>query len=134
MVHTASFWNITIQWTSHHDFTEKNLCLSILKSIEKFVKSECEESYSDDLTEFFLRLILLKKSASNQSGGQTHGWILLKKRFYYNNFELICCRLSPFHREQPGLATILTSFDLPFGENFKSLYFSYRKPFTVERT
>ena len=33
--HTASFWNITIQWTSHDDLTEKILYLSILKSIEK---------------------------------------------------------------------------------------------------
>ena len=30
--HTASFWNITIQWTSHDDFTEFFLCLSILNS------------------------------------------------------------------------------------------------------
>ena len=31
-VHTASFWNITIQWTSHDDFTEFFLCLSFLNS------------------------------------------------------------------------------------------------------
>ena len=35
MMHTASFWNITIQWTSHDDLTEKNLYMSILKRIEK---------------------------------------------------------------------------------------------------
>ena len=37
--------------------------------------------------------------SSNHSGGQTHGWILLKKRVYSNTFCSICCRLSPFHRE-----------------------------------
>ena len=31
-VHTASFWNITIQWTSHDDFTEFFLCLSFLNT------------------------------------------------------------------------------------------------------
>ena len=33
--HTKSFWNITIQWTSHDDLTEKNLYMSILKRIKK---------------------------------------------------------------------------------------------------
>ena len=30
-VHIASFWNLTIQWTSHDDLTEKKNHMSILK-------------------------------------------------------------------------------------------------------
>ena len=51
------------------------------------VKRTCpaETRIKTDKIEFFwgpfLKLILLKKSASNQSGGQTHGWSSWKKEF-----------------------------------------------------
>ena len=85
-MHTASFWNITIQWTSHDDLTEKkseSFCVcQFWKLLKKFVKSECEESYKNDLTEifwvrFFQKQMFFPKS-SNWSGGQTHGWIFMK--------------------------------------------------------
>ena len=50
---TASFWNITIQWTSHDDLTEKNCVWLFREAVEKFVKSEWEEDYLNYLTEFF---------------------------------------------------------------------------------
>ena len=55
-MHTASFWNITIQWTSHDDLTEK-ICNSWI--LKKIVKSECKEGYLNDLTEFLKRKFVL---------------------------------------------------------------------------
>ena len=53
-IHTASFWNITIQWTSHDDLKDFFFVFVYFeKQLKKFVKSECEESYSSDLTELF---------------------------------------------------------------------------------
>ena len=128
-VHTASIWNITIQRTSHDDLTEKSAenfwAWQYWKQLKKFVKSEGDESYSNDLTEFaFARTFIwgsFNKTSSNQSGSQIHAWILLKKRFYYIRICSIFCRASPFHREWPQLVTILTSFDLHLKKKFKSL-------------
>ena len=52
-MHTASFWNITIQWTSHDDLTEKICVCLFWEAVEKFVKSEWEEGYLNYLTDFF---------------------------------------------------------------------------------
>ena len=46
--HTASFWNITIQWTSHYDLTEK---LISFVSLAKLVKWQKCKSELCDLTE-----------------------------------------------------------------------------------
>ena len=47
--HTKSFWNITIQWTSHDDLTENSERIFVLanfaKQLKKIVKPECEEVY-----------------------------------------------------------------------------------------
>ena len=64
---------------------------------------------------------------SNQSGSQIHAWILLKKKFYCIKIYSFFCRASPFHREWPQLATILTSFDLSFGTKSKSLIFELKQ-------
>ena len=70
-----------------------------------------------------LRRSSLKKMPSHQSKSQIHGWIFLKKKFYFISFYSSFCRASPFHREWPQLVTILTSFDLSFGTKSKSLIF-----------
>ena len=49
--HTASFWNITIQWTSHDDLTEK---LISFVSLAKLVKWQKYKSELCDLTEKLL--------------------------------------------------------------------------------
>ena len=75
----------------------------------------------------------MSPKSSNQSGGQTHGWILLKKEFYYISFYSICCSLSPFHCEWPELSTILTSFDELFDKKFKSLTFELKQAIHGEK-
>ena len=75
----------------------------------------------------------LNWNQSGASGGQTHGWILLKKKFYCISFYSILCRLSPFHREWPQLATILTSFDFPIGTKSKSLTFDMKQAIHGEK-
>ena len=76
--HTASFRNIIIQWTSLDDLTDFFL---------NFTETARE------MTKIKTALCDLKKTASvefcqplNQSGGQTHGWILLKINLYYISF------------------------------------------------
>ena len=59
---------------------------------------------------------------SNQSGGQTHGWILLKKEFYYISFYSICCSLSPFHREWLLFSRIYMVLKFPCISKFKILH------------
>ena len=73
-MHTASFWNIIIQWTSHYSLTEKFLSLV---SVAKLVKWQIFKTALCDLTEKllpsnFVRTTIWHKS-SNQSGGQIHG-------------------------------------------------------------
>jgi hypothetical protein len=59
--HTASFWDITIQRSSHDDLTEKSVenfyvCL-FWELLKKLVKSEHKEGYFNDLIEFVFCLI-----------------------------------------------------------------------------
>ena len=49
----------------------------------------------------------LNLNKSGASGGQTHGWIPLKKKFYCISFYSTSRRLSSFHREWLTLAKIL---------------------------
>ena len=51
LVHTASFWNIIIQWTSHYDLTEKLISVVSLAKLVKWQKCKSELS---DLTEKLL--------------------------------------------------------------------------------
>ena len=52
--HTASFWNITIQWTSHDDLTDFFLCLSILNTNWKNSWNQSVKKVNwKDLTEIF---------------------------------------------------------------------------------
>ena len=46
--HTATFWNITIQWTSHYDLTEKSIYFVSLAKLAKWQKCKSELC---DLTE-----------------------------------------------------------------------------------
>ena len=68
-IHTASFWDITIQWTSHDDLTEK---LPILKAIKKILLQWFDRIY------FACAFFFEEEMLSDQSGGQTHGLILFK--------------------------------------------------------
>ena len=76
LIHTASFWNINIQWTSHDDLTEK-LVLVKPPQMEAgfFVKSQ-SVALTFSIWRFFWTEIWHKPL--NWSGGQTHGWILMK--------------------------------------------------------
>ena len=59
--------HITILWTSRDVLTEKfaeNFWVQqYWKAIEKFVKSECEEGYSNDLTEFVFGAHFFRRSS-----------------------------------------------------------------------
>ena len=60
-LHTASFWNITIQWTSHDDLTEKLVSLVFLAHImmtKKLVKRQKFKTALCDLTKKLLPSIL----------------------------------------------------------------------------
>ena len=79
LVHTLSFWNINIQWTSHHDLAEK--CVSLV-SIAKLVICQKFKTALYDLTkktasiEFCHQAVWIEiwHKFSNQSGGQTQKW------------------------------------------------------------
>ena len=94
------------------------------KTAKKFVNWQQFKAALCDLTE---KNCFRRIKPSNWSGGQTNGWILLKQKLYYVSFYSIFCRLSPFHREWPQLATILTSFYLSFGTKFKSSTFELKQ-------
>ena len=98
----------------------KFLQYPLSKTAEKFVNWQQFKAALFDLRE---KKCACRIKPSDWCGGQTHGYILLKKNLYYISFYFIFCRLSPFHREWPQLATILTSFDLSFGTKFKSSTF-----------
>ena len=99
-MHTASFWNITIQWTSYDDFTDFLLCLSFLNSNWKNLWNQSAKKVTQMIWQNFSLLALRNVSkSSNQSGSQIHAWILLKKKIYYISFHSSFCRTSPFHRE-----------------------------------
>ena len=88
-LHTTFVWNIIIQWTSHDDLTEKNSCfISLVKLVkwQKFKTAICDLTEKLLVSNFVRMKIWLK--SSNQSGSQTHGWILLNFFFflYYINF------------------------------------------------
>jgi len=51
--------------------------------------------------------------SSSWCGGQTHGWILLKKPLYYISFYSTFCRLSPFHREWLPITKIIMIWTFP---------------------
>ena len=83
-MHTASFWNIIIQRTSHDDLTEK---LVSLVSLAKLVKWQKYKTALCDLTEKLLPGLRWTE-ISNQSGSQIHAWILLKKESIVSEFIL----------------------------------------------
>ena len=108
--HTASFWDITIQWISHDDLTEKSAEFR-QNWTEAVFSSNCKVQIWIFFASIIPQSVFWSKS-SNWSRGQTHDLILLKFFFYYISFYSIFSRLSLFHREWPQLATILTSFNL----------------------
>ena len=75
----------------------------------------------------------ISPKSSYQSRGQTHGWILLKKTLYFISLYSILCSWSPFHREWPQMATILTSFDFPLGTMSNSLIFDMNQAIHGEK-
>ena len=122
LFHTASFWNITIQWTSHDDFTDFFLCLSILNSNWKNSWNQSVKKVTQMIWQNFSVLALKNVSKTFKSIWKPNPCMdPLEKKFYYISFHSSFCRTSPFHREWPQLVTILTSFGLPFEEKFKSL-------------
>ena len=126
--HTASFWNIIIQLTSH-DLTKKLVSLVSSTKLGNWKKKPVKwQKFKTALCNLKENLFLLNffslpfwTEILNHSGSQIHGWTSLKKKFYCISFYSSFCRASPFHREWPQLVTILTSFDLPFEKKFKSL-------------
>jgi hypothetical protein len=100
------------------------------KTAEKFVNLQQFKGALCDLTK---KKCFHRIKPSNSSGGQTHGWILLKQKLYYISFYSIFCSLSPFHREWPHLATILTSLDLSFEAKLKSSTFELKQAFHSEK-
>ena len=101
---------------------------------KKLVKWQKFKTALCDLTKKLLPSNLSSfKSGSNQCGDQTHGWILLKKIFYYIRIYSIFCSASPFHCEWPQLVTILTFFDLCFVAKSKSLTFELKQAIHSEK-
>ena len=121
-LHTASFWNITIQWTFHDDFTEIFLCLSILKSNWKNSWNQSVKKVTQMIWQNFSVLALKNVSKTFKSIWKPNPCMdPLEKKFYYIRIYSIFCWASPFHCEWPQLVTVLTSFDLVFEKKFKSL-------------
>ena len=97
LVHTAAFWNITIQWTSHDDLTKKNQFFSLYrKNLSNHQKLKLHFA------------IWQKTTASVESRHHSNLQINVEakrmdglswKKDLNNTFYSICCRLSPFHRE-----------------------------------
>ena len=124
-LHTASFWNINIQRTSHDDLTEK---IFSLVSSAKLVKWQNVKLHFVIWQKNCLCLTSLDDQIF-KSFWKPNPWmnLLEKKKFYYISFHSIFCRLSCFHHEWPQLATILTSFDLSFVTKSKSLIFELKQ-------
>ena len=81
-MHTASFWNITIQWTSYDDFTDFLLCLSFLNSNWKNLWNQSAKKVTQMIWQNFSVLALkMSPKPSNQSGSQIHAWIWLPDWF-----------------------------------------------------
>ena len=122
--HTTSFWNITIQWTSHDDLIEK-ICMKFC--IPWFWKKSWKQGQKNLLIWFdrisFARAVFKRMKTFKLIWRPNARTNSLEKRILYISFNSICCSLSPFHREWPQLSTILTSFDVLFGKLFKSLTF-----------
>ena len=99
LAHTASFWNITILWTSHADLTENCRFWKVILKIREIRVVRRLLKWFDKFFMFELCWVLKKMSPkpSTQSGGQTHGWILLILVVYSNQIDLILCRQSCFH-------------------------------------
>ena len=108
LVHTASFWNITIQWTSHDDFTEFFLCLSILNSNWKNSWNQSVKKVTQMIWQNFSVLALKNVSKTFKSIWKPNPCMdPLEKKFYYISFHSSFCRTSPFHREWLVLINIL---------------------------
>ena len=102
--HTASFWNITIQLTSHDDLTEK---LVSLVSSAKLVKWQNVKLHFVIWQKNCLCLTSLDDQIF-KSFWKSNPWMnLLEKNFYYISFYSSFCRASPFHREWLALINIL---------------------------
>ena len=109
--HTASFWNINIQWTSHDDLTEKSA-----KTFFSFYR-DCSDPKTREMTKIQnCTLQFDKKTVSVnfrqracldwdlgqifKSIWKSNAWMdPLEFFFYYISFYSIFCRLSCFHRE-----------------------------------
>ena len=109
----------------------------VFTDFEKIVKSKCQEGDINDFTEFvcqeevglekYLQNLQINLEAKRMDGSS---W---KKKLYCVSFYSILCRLSPFHREWPQLATILTSSDFPPGKKSKSLTFDMKQAIHGEK-
>ena len=111
LLHTAPFWNIIIQWTSHDDLTEKSAFISQYSDPkEKTCQMTEIQNFTLRLTEKLLLLNFVSMQflteISNQSGSQIHSWILLKKNLLCQNL-FYFFRASPFHSEWLPLINIL---------------------------
>ena len=85
-MHTKSFWNISFQWTSHDDLTEKYADTFHFKETFLVQKNSLNDKSSKLVFAIWQKTVSVEFcQSSNWSGGQTHEWILLKK-IYYNTF------------------------------------------------
>ena len=98
------YYSVDFPWWFHRNFF---LSVYFEEQLKKFVKSECEESYSSDLTELFcgcfkkcLQNLHINLEAKRMDG---FSWIF----FYYISYYSICCSWSPFHREWLALIRML---------------------------
>ena len=87
--HTASFWNITIQWTSHDDFTELFLCLSILNSNWKNSWNQSVKKVTQMIWQNFSVLALKNVSKTFKSIWKPNPCLdLLEKKYIVSEFTL----------------------------------------------
>ena len=132
--HTASFWNNTIQWTSHDDLTE----ISAESRMSRFfVKSQSAVMNFCHLTSFsFWYQNVLAQTFKHIYLEVLNAWMdpHEKKNIYYNTFYSIYCRLSPFHCEWLALTKIIMiwTFSQKAYQNFQDC--GQLRPFTVKRT
>ena len=108
-LHTASFWDIIIQWTSHDDLTEKSGFFGSLA--KRCQMTEIQNCFCWILSACSSRLrFQINLEAKSMHGSSWKKSVVSELTLFF-----------PFYREWPQLVTILTSFDLHLKKKYKSL-------------
>ena len=129
-----SFWNISIQWTSHDDLTEKSAENFFSPILKKFVKSECQEGCLNDLTYFCLCMGFLKKRFKKNVSKifkliwRTNAWMdTFKKKNYYFSLISTLCRIGCFCRKWLTSIRICMILNFSLPKYTKSYIFYLKK-------